>query len=245
MPDPFTSLRNHHGERLAATLHPAAGTRTLAVIAHGITSNKDRPYLIELAESLAGAGIPALRFTFSGHPGSDGRFEDVTASKEVDDLGCVLDAAQAAGFARVACLGHSLGGAVGLLRAARDERIAALVSLAGIVHLAHFMQRHFGALAAGDPLPGRPGFRWAPALGEDAARHGSLLAQAAAVRVPWLLVHGTADDLVPVQDSCDARDAAGGRPKLIELPGIDHRFTGASGVVAAAVTGWLAGLREG
>jgi len=159
MPAPFAALRNRHGESLAATLHPAAGTRTLAVIAHGITSNKDRPYLIELAESLAGAGIPALRFTFSGHPGSDGRFEDVTASKEVDDLGCVLDAAQAAGFARVACLGHSLGGAVGLLRAARDERIAALVSLAGIVHLAHFMQRHFGALAAGDPLPGRPGFR--------------------------------------------------------------------------------------
>jgi hypothetical protein len=47
---------------------------------------------------------------------------------------------------------------------------------------------------------------------------------------------------VPVQDSRDARDAAGGRPKLIELPAIDHRFTGASGVVAATVTAWIASL---
>jgi uncharacterized protein len=240
----FDALRNRHGERLDAAFHPAAGARALAVIAHGITSNKDRPYLVEIADALAARGVAAVRFTFSGHPGSEGRFEDVTASKEVDDLGCVLDAAAAAGFAGATCIGHSLGGAVGLLRAARDERVGALVSLAGIVHLARFMQRTFGGLRPGDPLPGRPGFRWAAALGEDAARLGSLLPQAAAVRVPWLLVHGAADDLVPLQDSLDARAAAGGRPELVQLPGVDHRFSGASGVVAETVASWVAALRD-
>jgi len=235
----FADLRNPRGERLDAAFHSARGAGSLAVIAHGITSNKDRPYLIEIAEALVSRGVPAMRFSFAGHGRSEGRFEDMTPSREVDDLGAVLDAAQAAGFARVVCIGHSLGGAVGLLRAARDARVSALVSLAGIVHLAAFMQRHFGRLAPGDELPGRPGFHWSAALGADAARLGSLLPQAAAVRVPWLLVHGTADELVPLQDSLDARDAAGGRPTLVELPEVDHRFSGASAVMAATVASWV------
>ncbi len=241
-PAAFSALRNRHGERLDAAFHPAAGARMLAVIAHGITSNKDRPYLVELAESLAASGIAALRFSFAGHGGSEGRFVDATPGKEVDDLGCVLGAAAPAGFTRVVCVGHSLGAAVGLLRAARDPRGSALVSLAGMVHVARFMRRHFGRLAPGEPMLGRPDCPWSTALAEDAQRLGSLLPQAATIRIPWLLVHGTADELVPVEDSRDARAAAGGRPVLVELPGVDHRFTGASAELAAVVTPWIAAL---
>ena len=60
-----------------------------------------------------------------------------------------------------------------------------------------------------------------------------------ASRVPWLLVHGDADELVPLQDALDAREAAGGRPELVTLPGIDHRFTGALPQVIDAVVPWL------
>jgi pimeloyl-ACP methyl ester carboxylesterase len=238
MADPFGDLRNRHGERLDAAFHPAVGARMLAVVAHGITSDKDRPYLVDVSDALAAAGVAALRFSFSAHGASGGRFEDVTPSREVDDLGCVLDAAAAAGFARVTCIGHSLGAAVGLLAASRDARVGALVSLAGMVHVARFMQRHFGGLAFGQPLLGRAACPWSRALADDAERTGSLLPQAAAVRVPWLLVHGTADELVPVEESREARAAAGGRPELVELPGVDHRFTGAGGEVARIVARW-------
>jgi len=235
-------LRNRHGERLDAVLHAASGARTLAVLCHGVTSHKDRPYLVELADALADAGIAALRISFAGNGASQGRFEEATPTKEVDDLGCVIDAAQAAGCARVALVGHSLGAAVGLLRAVRDPRVSALVSLAGMLHVGRFFERHCGALAPGAPILGRPGCPWSRALAEDAARLGSLLPQAAAVRVPWLLVHGTADELVPLQDALDARAAAGGRPELVALQGVDHRFTGASPALAAGVTRWLAAL---
>lgn len=245
MSDPFGALRNRHGERLDAAFHPAAGARMLAVVAHGITSDKDRPYLVEVSDALAAAGVAALRFSFSGHGASGGRFDDVTPAKEVDDLGSVLDAAGAAGFARVTCIGHSLGAAVGLLAAARDARVGALVSLAGMVHVARFMRRHFGGLRFGQPLLGRTRCPWSRALADDAERTGSLLREAAAVRVPWLLVHGTADELVPVEDSREARAAAGGRPELVELPGVDHRFTGASGDVAGLVARWVAAHAAG
>jgi uncharacterized protein len=57
--------------------------------------------------------------------------------------------------------------------------------------------------------------------------------------VPWLLVHGDADELVPLADSEDARAAADGRPELVVLPGVDHRFTGAVPAMTAAVVTWL------
>jgi hypothetical protein len=45
---------------------------------------------------------------------------------------------------------------------------------------------------------------------------------------------------VPYQDALDAREAAGGRPELVTLPGIDHRFNGALPQVIDAVVPWLA-----
>lgn len=64
----------------------------------------------------------------------------------------------------------------------------------------------------------KPGCPWNRALAADAARLGALTAEATAVRVSWLLVHGDADELVPLQDSEDARVAAGGRPDLVGCP---------------------------
>ena len=110
-------IKNIHGERLDFTFHPGApGAAQLVIIGHGVTGHKDRPFLVALAEGLAGAGIPVLRISWSGNAGSEGRFADCTISKEVADLGAVLDAC--AGYT-VTYVGHSMGGAVGVFLAAR------------------------------------------------------------------------------------------------------------------------------
>ena len=88
---------------------------------------------------------------------------------------------------------------------------------------------------------GKPECPWSPNLAEDAARIGSVTVQAARIRVPWLLVHGDADELVPYQDALDARAAAGGQPDLVTLSGVDHRFTGAVPQVVESVVPWLRG----
>jgi uncharacterized protein len=244
---PF-AIRNPHGERIDVAFHPtgshggdaSVAPPDLVVIGHGVTSNKDRPWLIALSEALADAGIPSLRITFAGNGESEGRYEDATPSKEAGDLGSVIDALAGWGVARICYAGHSMGGAVGVLRASADPRIRLLVSLAGMVHVHAFMQRHFGHLEPGrDLMLDKPGCPWNTTLAEDAARIGSLTEQASRIEVPWLLVHGDADELVPLADSEDARAAAGGCPDLVVLPGVDHRFTGAVPAMTAAVVQWL------
>jgi pimeloyl-ACP methyl ester carboxylesterase len=232
-----SEIRNARGERLDHTFAPGRpGCPDVVVLVHGVTSQRDRPLARDLAGALAAAGVAVVQFSFSGNGASEGRFEDATPTKEVEDLGSILDAFS--GF-RVVCVGHSMGAAVSLLRASRDPRIAALVSLAGMFHVQAFMQRHFARLRPGSPMLGKPACPWNRNLEEDARRTGSLTGAASGLRIRWLLVHGTADELVPLQDSVDARAAAHGRPELVTLEGADHRFTGAHPALLEAVVPWI------
>ena len=91
----FGEIRNRHGEQLDYTFHEGerVSPKYIVVLGHGVTGNKDRPFVVALGEGLAAAGIPALRFSFSGNGGSEGKFTDSTISKEVEDLGAVLGCA--------------------------------------------------------------------------------------------------------------------------------------------------------
>lgn len=231
-------LQNRHGERLDHVFTPGrVGGDELVVVAHGVTSQHDRPYLVALCEALGEAGLASLRFSFAGNGRSEGTFAEATIEKEVDDLGAVLDAC---GERRIACVGHSMGAAVAVLRAAADPRIAALVSLAGMVHVWAFCERHFAGLVPGrDPMFDRPACVLSAAFLDQARALDTVLPAAQQIGVPWLLVHGDRDELVPFADAQAAWRAAGGRPELHRLAGADHRFTDRIEPMVASVVPWL------
>ena len=233
----FGEIRNAHSERLDYTFHKGEGNR-IVVIGHGVTGNKDRPALVALAEGLAAVGISALRFSFSGNGESEGAFTDAIITKEVSDLGSVIDALKEY---NVCYVGHSMGGAVGVLRTITDKRIQVLVSLAGMVHTKAFAEREFG-----DVTPDA-GFMWdepdcplSQAYMDDMATIDSVAEQASKFDVPWLVVHGTEDDIVPIGDSHDILQHANERTDLLELPGVDHVFSGdATDVMVEKVVAWI------
>lgn len=234
----FGEILNRQGERLDYTLHPGRDDDKLAILGHGVTGNKDRPFVVALAEGLSAAGIATLRFSFAGNGDSGGRFQDATISKEVDDLGAVLDAV---GNRTVCYVGHSMGGAVGVLRASSDQRIRFLVSLAGMVHTEAFTQREFG-----EQTPDA-GLMWedeecplSQVYMDDLAQIHSVVELGQRLTVPWLFVHGTEDDVVPPQDTHDIMAVAPGQVQLLELPGADHVFSdSATAPMVSGVVTWL------
>jgi uncharacterized protein len=247
----LSTLRNEEGEQLDFALHLPEGRepRSIVVIGHGVTANMDRPWAITLAEALGSSGHAALRFSFSGNGGSEGDFRDSCPTKEVRDLGAVVDAVLAEPLfdgPPLVYVGHSMGAAVGVLCAAADERIDHLISLAGMVDTADFARRKFGGLVPGrDFMWDRPECPLSQRFLDDMLEIGSVEPLAERVGIPWLLVHGSADTVVPSEESERMLARAAGPAELVLLDGVDHVFSGpAAESMAAEVVAWLEDLTE-
>ena len=235
----FGEIKNRHGEQLDYTFHEEEkGSKNIVVLGHGVTGNKDRPFIVALGEGLAAAGVPVLRFSFSGNGASEGNFTDSTISKEVDDLGAVLDVLN--GYT-ICYVGHSMGGAVGVLRTSEDSRIQLLVSLAGMTHTKAFAQREFG-----DVIPDE-GFMWdepdcplSQVYMDDLTQIDTVVDRSSQITVPWLLVHGDEDDVVPIEDSHDLLAKANGQTQFITIEGANHVFSDEyTPVMVEKVVAWI------
>lgn len=239
MNNEISQIINPQGERLEVSFHGGDKHGTVVVLGHGVTGNKDRPLLIAVAEGLSKLGWPCLRFSFAGNGGSEGDFREATITKEVEDLKAVL--ATVPQEKRIAYIGHSMGSAVGVLTAVSSLNIQALISLAGMTHTADFVSREFG-----EEEPDK-GVMWededcplSQTFVDDLNSIGDILDEAAEVAQPWMLVHGTADDVVPLQDSIEAFEAANCRKELVEIPDAGHVFGEESyPQVITAIDRWL------
>src|SRR5690606_16422361 len=119
---------------------------------------------------------------------------------------------------RLALLGHSRGGGEAILQATRDQRVDALVTWSAIAsipnrwpekHIATW--RHGGTVEIQNARP-RQTMPIAPTFWEDIetnAERLDILRHAASIEIPWLIVHGEADETVPVSESRELFSAAG------------------------------------
>ena len=88
----FGEIQNLQGNQLDYSFHPGnEDSDVLVIIGHGVTGNKDRPFVKTLAEGLASAGLPTMRISFSGNGNSGGSFQDCTITKEISELLICLD----------------------------------------------------------------------------------------------------------------------------------------------------------
>ncbi len=234
----MTAIKNQNGELLDTELHDAGRDDCLVILGHGVTGDKDRPLLFWLAKALQDHGYPTLRMSFSGNGNSEGSFQDSTVTKEISDLTAVLD--QVGHGKKIAYIGHSMGGAVGALTAARDERINALISLAGMVHTAEFCDREFGDVTPDQGnMWDEDGCPLSQKYVDDMHAIDNVLDAAKGVKAPWLLLHGTADDVVFPRDSHDLIAVLQGTSELVEIENATHSFEDHHQLVAEHVCAWL------
>ena len=218
-----------------------AGPFPVAVLVHGGFWREQ--HTLELADDLARdlvrRGIAAWNIEFRrvGEVSGGGwpvTAEDVAAG--IDHL-AALDAP--VDRDRVVAVGHSAGGQLALWAAARPEprvRLAGVVAQAGVLDL-----READRLELGEGATAR-------FMGGHADEVPEAYADASPIErvpagVPVLVVHGEADQRVPVEMAsayADAARAAGDEIDLVVRPGDDHfvHLDPASGAWAD-VTGWL------
>jgi len=222
--------------------------RPAVVVVHGFKGFKDWGMFPVFADRLARAGFTAVSFNMSGSGVDDAgeftrpdRFRRNTYSAELADLASVVDglAGGALGTAAptsIGMVGHSRGGGMAVLHAAGDRRIRALVTwaaISGVQRWSESARAEWRARGHTDIVNTRTGqvLELGTDILDDIETRAPALdipAAAAAVNVPWLIVHGTDDESVPVAES-NRLAAASGREttRLLHVERTGHGFGGA------------------
>ena len=230
------SFPNARGQALAGELHhpPEGMARGIAVVlCHGMESSRSGLKHVRLANELAARGFPALRFDFAGCGDSQGNFEDMTYSREVEDLRGAVALLRNRGVDRFALFGSSMGGAVAFLFAGGEPAPPGLAGVATLAAVARpgrvpspmISTETYERWKRDGFLPLGEGRRVSFTLMEDAQRI-DVPAAAARVTVPVLVIHGDADEVVPVEDGHVLHAAVRhARKQLVIVEGADHRFS--------------------
>lgn len=217
------------------------------IVLHGFKGFKDWGMFPPFGDRLARAGFAAVSLNVSGSGADDRgeftfpeRFGHNTFSAELADLDRVLEALDQGALdvhrpTSVGLVGHSRGGGMAILFAERRPRIGALATWAAISDVRRWRPEQMAAwrregriditnARTGQVLPMYP-----DTLDDIDAHAASSLdigAAAARLRRPWLLVHGSADEAVPVAEAMNldrVRPAGSGNERLI-LDGAGHTF---------------------
>lgn len=208
------------GRTVRGDMYGAAGATNGVVICHGFKGFARWGAWPALAEALNAKGLNAIAFDFSGSGvGADresftelGGFAANTYRRELEDLKAVIDHATARGWVSRNCglFGHSRGGATAIFFAADSDRVRCLVTWAAIATIERWSEeqiRDWNARGYTEVANSRTRqvMRIDRTALDECKREScaGLNVERAAerIRARWMIIHGTADDVVPVGDA--------------------------------------------
>lgn len=216
----------HSGSRMLGMFYRAGGAgpakRPTALLLHGIPGLEQNT---DIAYALRDAGWNVLMFHYRGCWGSEG---DYILAGIPDDVQAALDMLAGGEFPvdpnRIVAIGHSLGGWASIVAASRDPRIHAIATLGGISNLRTMSLSDQVAADYARFLHNISGrgiqSQWR-ALG---ATYNPVDLMGLLQACPLLIVHGTADEVVPVSQAMELK-AKAPAAEMVLMDGADHTFS--------------------
>ncbi|MFL5510672.1 MAG: alpha/beta hydrolase [Gemmatimonadaceae bacterium] len=220
---------------------PAVGS---VILCHGFKGFAHWGFFPHLARMLADSGLTAITFDFSGSGigrdresfSDESAFGENTFTRELEDLDLVEDFARRKAWieGRFGLFGHSRGGGMAILFAASEgSNVSALVTWAAISYPNRWRPEDvltWRARGYADITNSRTGqvMRLGTALLDDVELHWktklNIEAAAKKLKVPWLIVHGTADETVPSTEGEHLHSVSEGMSTLRLIEGAGHAF---------------------
>jgi uncharacterized protein len=225
-------FKNSAGLKICGILEePNSDKKEVVIIVHGYSSNKDRPSITGLADELIRRNINSFRIDLDGCGESEGKFEEQTITSAVDDISSAIELMKKRGYSVIDLLGSSAGGLSVMAAALKHPEIHRIGLRApvsdypsqrlrkyGQQYMDDWKQKGYNYYESGNMRKLKINYSFI----EDAKKY-VMYGKAKEIKCPILIVHGTADDAVDINDS---RKLVKGLPnwKLIELEGADHKL---------------------
>jgi pimeloyl-ACP methyl ester carboxylesterase len=219
----------------------------LVIFAHGFKGFKDWGTHNLVARYFAENEYRFLKFNFSHNGTTPDKpidftdliaFADNTFSIELQDMNAVIDfACNGSSIPRateIYLIGHSMGGGISIIKTAEDKRIKKLVTMASISGFRNLWsaaaEKQWKLQGIMYMLNSRTGQQMPlkSTLLDDLDMYPGrldILAKAAEITQPWLIIHGDDDKTVPLSHAHELKTA---QPfaELVVIPGGDHTLGG-------------------
>ena len=239
-------LSTSRGDTIYGDIRYTPGKRhtALMVVSHSFMAFKDWGFFPHVCREFVRRGYCTISFNFSwngvaGHGRKISEFDKFsrnTFSRELEDLGFILQAIRerailpaAVEQAPLVLFGHSRGGGISLLRAAMEKDIAAIVTWSAVATFERWTDHQRSLWRSRGSLPLARSATVSPlCLGldllADLESHREaldLLRAARLIRIPWLIVHGSEDMVVPIREA-EALRHASPAAEMVPVEGVGH-----------------------
>ena len=206
------------GLRLSGWWLEAPGaTRTIVTLTGHYGGRSDT---LGIGAALWRKGMNVLLFDFRGRGASDPHINTLGYCETIDALAAAAFARRKAPGSAIGLFGFSMGGAVAIMAAARDESIGAVVADSPFASQRQVLRRHFSKRTRLPAFPLLP--LTALFLPYDMNAVEPIQEVARIAPRALMLIHGDRDAITDPRDS-DALFAAAGHPKeMWALPGAGH-----------------------
>lgn len=226
-------ISNLKNKNIAAVVnYPKEKTDKLAILCPGYLDSKDYRGLSNLAEKLSGKDYVVVRFDPIGTWESEGDISEYTTTQYLADIKSVLEYMLSQRDYKIILLGgHSRGGKMSILYAARDSRITSVLAI----------------MASSGPIEGQGREEWEKSevkisqrdLPDDESKkiefcvpfshvldhdQYDALADVKKIKTPIIFIAGELDEVVPAEDVKEIFDNANEPKKFIIIPNIGHDY---------------------
>ncbi len=201
----------------------------IIILCHGLASSKDSGTYLGLEHGFAALGIGTFRFDFHGHGESEGKFEDFTLSRAVEDVKAAFDyLRERFPHARIGLTGSSIGGAA-VYYAAASLDVCGVAAMCPALENQKLWKKRAGAAKIKEwktkgsitytAYSGRK-LKLKYDYYEDAGQYDPRKVE---IKAPLVIIHGDKDQIVPYNESkklCKERGF-----ELVTIKGADHNFS--------------------
>jgi len=216
------------------------------ILYHGFAGNRTEPSFIfvRLSRLLMANNIASVRFDFLGSGESDGDFEEMTFSSEIEDAFAILDyfsGRPEIDRQRIFLLGLSMGGSIaGYVAGSKNSKVSKVSkgnkgskgpAIKGLIlwaaagemkELARERSSADKSLPPENPLD-RKGLKIGLNFINDIEKL-EIMKVTSRYRGPVLILHGSKDETVPPEIALEYKEMLSGPTRLISIDGADHAF---------------------
>src|ERR1700677_3778321 len=200
--------------------------RAIVILVHGLSSTKDHPHVVGLAERLRAQSLDVLSYDARGHGESGGLC--TLGDSERNDVAAAVAFARSR-YHRVALVGASMGAVAAMAYAASDPDLAGVVVVSSpadwripfrirAVLLVILARTKLGRFVAERHSHVRIYPEWNP------SEPPRSVAKRVASAVPLAIVHGRNDRLIPFHFSLTVSSTDMPEAHAVVVPGMGHAF---------------------